>query len=458
MDASRYISIVRRWGWLLVLGAVFSLATYVVASRFTPEDDALPRYEATASLLVSADATEIAPPDAGAALAEDGMASLARSYAEMIDGDAVTGRLAALFGFPGDASVLGGQISADVVPSTQLVRVTATGATPDEATTIAQGAAEAFMALHDEQAMPGSVYLYETSRADVVPDSGTPVLAEVLIVLFGGLLAAAAVVLAFEFLTDKVRAGEDAAVAAGLPLVAAIPAWNAKSIAIATDGDRAEDAEEAYRDMRTAVALATLQDVPETVLFTAPREGAGASTTAANYAAALAQAGRTVALVDADMRAPSLHRIFGLEDGTGLAQALQSDTDVDAFIQITGIHGLALLAAGGAQEDAPELLASDRFGDVLVALEERYDTVIIDAPPTLAFTDATLIAAKADATIVVARADSTTRGDTAATVEMLKRASRLMPGVVLNAEPGGILPFARGVRPLAKRRRASALR
>lgn len=453
MDASRYVSIVRRWGWLLVLGALFSLATYAVAWRVAPQDDGAPVYQASASLLVGADGVsqnDIAP-------ANDTTAMLARSYASMVDGDAVTGRLAALFGIPGDAAALQSQIEAAVVPSTQVVRVTAVGATPDEAATISQGAAEAFIALHQEQDMPGSVYLYENSPASVLPESGTSRFVEVLVVLFGGLLAAGAVVLAFEFLTDKVRAGEDAATAAGLPLVATIPAWNAGAIAIATDGDRAEDAEEAYRDMRTAVALATMADAPETILFTAPRAGAGASTTAANYAAALAQAGRTIALVDADMRSPSLHRIFRMEDDAGLAQALRSDTDIDVFTRITGIHGLALVTAGGAQEDAPELLASDRFGDVLVALEERFDAVIIDAPPALAFTDATLIAAKADATIVVARVDGTTRSETAAAVGMLQRASRLMPGVVLNAEPSSGL-VARGVRPLARRRRASSVR
>lgn len=453
MDASRYISIVRRWGWLLVLGAVFSLATYAVASQMAQQDHTLPVYQASASLLVSAD--DASPEDIAAT--DDSTATLARSYAAMIDGDAVTGRLAALFGIPGESAALQAQIETAVVPSTQVVLVTAVGQTPDEATTISRGAAEAFMALHEEQRLPGSVYLYETSRASVLPESGTSRLVEMMVVLFAGLLAAGAVVLAFEFLTDKVRAGEDAAVAAGLPLVATIPAWNAGSIAIATDGDRAEAAEEAYRDMRTAVALATLQDAPETVMFVAPRAGAGASTTAANYAAALAQAGRTVALVDADMRAPSLHRMFGMEDGGGLAQALRSDTDIDAFVQVTGVHGLALVAAGGAQDDAPELLASDRFGDVLVALEERFDAVIIDAPPALAFTDATLIAAQADATIVVARADSTMRSETAAAAGMLKRASRLMPGVVLNAMPASGL-FARGLRPLAKRRRSSAMR
>ena len=85
MDASRYISIVRRWGWLLVLGAVFSLATYAVASRFAPQDDALPTYQASASLLVGADDQA----QADIVAANDGTTMLARSYASMIDGEAV---------------------------------------------------------------------------------------------------------------------------------------------------------------------------------------------------------------------------------------------------------------------------------------------------------------------------------------------------------------------------------
>ncbi len=453
MDASRYLAVTRRWGWLLVLGAVFSLATYGVAMRLFPDDEAPVRFEASALVLVAADQ------DGTSTTTDNTQYALTSTYAEMIGGRAVAERLAALFGTPEETAAIRAQISSEVIPSTQLVRVVASGAHPEEATTLAQSAASAFIAMHDERGMPGSVFLSDTEAAALVAPPNDSLMLDVLIVLLGGFLAAGAIVLAFECLTDRIRAGEDAASAVGLSVLGTIPRWNAMSLALSTDGDRGEDAEEAYRDLRTSIALSTLHDIPSTLLFTGPGVGAGASTTAANYAAALAQAGRSVALVDADMRVPSLHRMFGLEDGNGLAQALMSETDVDSFMQTTGIDGLALLSAGGPQANAPELIASSRFGDVLVALEERYDVVIIDAPPALVVTDATLVAAQCDATIIVVRADESTRTEAAAAVMAMRRASRMMLGVVLNAEPSGALAFRRGLRPLVRgRKRASAMR
>ena len=85
--------------------------------------------------------------------------------------------------------------------------------------------------------------------------------------------------------------------------------------------------------------------------------------------------------------------------------------------------------------------------------------VIIDAPPALVVTDATLVAAQCDATIIVVRADESTRTEAAAAVMAMRRASRMMLGVVLNAEPSGALAFRRGLRPLVRgRKRASAMR
>ena len=143
--------------------------------------------------------------------------------------------------------------------------------------------------------------------------------------------------------------------------------------------------------------------------MTSPERGDGKTTMASNLAISMAQAGRRVILVDADMRAPMQDLIFGINGRVGLATVLSGKEQADAVVRHTGIENLDLLPAGVAARNPSELLNSQRFIELLEELAEKYDQVIIDSPPLLAVTDARIIAASTDATVLVLRAGKSNR-------------------------------------------------
>jgi len=208
---------------------------------------------------------------------------------------------------------------------------------------------------------------------------------------------------------------------------------------------------EAYRHLRTSVQFSRPDDVVQTIVVTSSAAGDGKSTTAANLAVSMAQAHRRTLLIDADLRRPVQHGLFGCADTPGLATLLEGkggapggeslDADslaawLERFRSPTHKNLYVLPAgalSGGAPESNPsELLGSRRMREVLDAIRQRFDVVLIDTPPVLAATDAVLLSTQADATIVVVRAGATKEGDLEYGLEMLRDVGARIAGVLLN--------------------------
>lgn len=439
MDATQYMAMARRWWWLLIVGTVIAVAAYGVAARIRDQRQGTPAptYRASATFFVSA----AGAPD-----------RLTQSYAAIITGRGVAERIVRALGLQITPEEVRGRLSVSTPPQTQLIYVTAKGASADDAQRIIDGVAQAVVALRQEGNLPGSVTLVEVDRAERAGPTASlsdQLQIAALVAVFG-LLGAASIIVAFEFATDAVRDRADAERATGLPALGSIPAWNAGA-----DGRRAlpmlasesSAVAERFRMLRTAIGLATREPAGSSaqparaILFAGAAPGAGTTTVAANVAAALAQAGRRVALLDADLRRPSMHRIFGIAPAPGLADMLtDGGVTLDDVMRTTAADRLTLVRAGAASARSSELIDAPRFDEVLRGMRERFDIVIVDAPPALWSTDATLLAAKCDATVVVARGDVTRRREAAAAVDLLRPASARMLGVVLNADanvPGG---------------------
>jgi len=170
----------------------------------------------------------------------------------------------------------------------------------------------------------------------------------------------------------------------------------------------------------------------QVLLVTSPNAGDGKSNTAANLAVTMASAGKRVVLVDGDLRKPSLHQIFNLENRVGLTSALLSGNGARSYIQPSGFDNLWVLASGPLPPNPSELLSSPRMRDLMDVLRREADAVILDSPPALVVTDTTLLAALADATILVAEAGHTRSAALRQAVDGLTRATDRLLGVVLN--------------------------
>lgn len=196
--------------------------------------------------------------------------------------------------------------------------------------------------------------------------------------------------------------------------------------------DPHSEAAEAYRSLRTAVHFGMRDREARTVLVTSPERGDGKTTCTSNFAISVAQMGKRVLLVDADLRAPMQDLIFGINGRVGLANVLQGKETLESAVRHTGIENLDLLPAGVAARNPSELLNSQKFIDVLESAVEKYDVVVIDSPPLLAVTDARIIAASADATLLVLRAGKSNRKLGEMSVDGLVSVGAKLLGAVVN--------------------------
>ncbi len=188
---------------------------------------------------------------------------------------------------------------------------------------------------------------------------------------------------------------------------------------------------ETYRLVRTNIQFTKPVGRIKMLLVTSPEMSEGKTTTAVNLAVSMAQGGRRVLLVDADLRRPNAHNLLFMPDRPGLAEALTGQT-VASFGLPTLIDNLYFLPAGKTSAPPAELLDSESMLDLLRRFKESYDIVIIDSPPVLAVTDALLLAPKCDATIVVVAAHKTEQRTLRVAQRMLRSVGVSIGGVVLN--------------------------
>jgi capsular exopolysaccharide synthesis family protein len=240
-----------------------------------------------------------------------------------------------------------------------------------------------------------------------------------------------------EALDRRVRPDEDLASLLSLPLLARLPApprqADARELAMMSRVDTSEA--EAFRRLRANLELADVGFAARTIMVTSASRGEGKSTTVANLAVALARAGRNVALVDLDVRKPTLGAFFGLRGRPGITQVAAGTVALqDALVRVplSVVRGLGegragaapagtldLLGVGSIPANPGEFVASDGVARALDALSNQYDVVLVDTPPLLVVSDSVVLSRRVDAAIVVVRLNLTDR-------EMLAELSRAL--------------------------------
>ena len=195
-------------------------------------------------------------------------------------------------------------------------------------------------------------------------------------------------------------------------------------------------AAEAYRTLRTSLEFSSLDRPLRTLVVTSSSPDEGKSTTVANLALALAQAGRRTVVVDADLRRPSLHSLFGLPNVAGLTSMMLDEAAAQPPYQAGPVAGLRVLTSGPLPPNPAELLASRRLDDVLARLTQDADIVLFDAPPLTAVSDAAVLAARVDGVILVVQAEKTRREAVQRAKKTLERVNAHLVGAVLTEVKG----------------------
>jgi capsular exopolysaccharide synthesis family protein len=191
-------------------------------------------------------------------------------------------------------------------------------------------------------------------------------------------------------------------------------------------------AADAYRTLRAGVLFAASRTAAKVILVTSAFEGEGKTTTAANLAVALAQAGKRVTLLSADLRKPRLHEFFGGSSPVGLATVLTGQTTIDRALVPSSIDELQILFSGGARDNAAELIGSEAMGRVLDDLRDRSDFVIVDAAPILLVADTASLLPHSDGVLLVVDPAVSTRAAADDVREQLDQLQARRIGIVIN--------------------------
>lgn len=225
-----------------------------------------------------------------------------------------------------------------------------------------------------------------------------------MLALVAGLFLAGIAVVGLEMIDEGIRDPAEVEKLLQLPLLGAVPLTDK---APAEDlAQPKSDLAEAYFSVRTSLALATTHGLPKSLVVTSSQPGEGKSVTALALAAGVGRTGKRVLLIDADMRSPSLHNLTDVANDKGLSNMLAGEEDRGQFIHQTGLRDVMLLPAGPTPPSASELLASDRLEHLLQTLSQRFDHIVIDAPPIIGIADAPLLARAAEGSVFVIEAGS----------------------------------------------------
>jgi succinoglycan biosynthesis transport protein ExoP len=217
-----------------------------------------------------------------------------------------------------------------------------------------------------------------------------------------------------------------------LPTVGTIPASKHKDLAIANINNGSYPQVEAFRRLRTNLVSLDRDQKANVVMVTSAQRGEGKSTVIANLAVALAQSGRTVIVVDCDLRLPAIHKVFELPNKRGLTSVLTKDVELEDAVLNSVYPRLTVLASGPLPPNPTELLGSSQMTELVNKLRQRYEYVLLDTPALLSVADAAVVTPIADTVVWVVSQGQTRRGDVEAVRRQLFNVGAKSVDVVIN--------------------------
>jgi capsular exopolysaccharide synthesis family protein len=211
------------------------------------------------------------------------------------------------------------------------------------------------------------------------------------------------------------------------------PAEENEVTALALINDVRSPAAEAYRHLRTSLLLSSAGQPPRTILVTSSQPSEGKTTTAVNTAVMLAQTGVEVLIVDCDLRRPRVHAHFGVGNAPGLTNYLSGESDLESVLQTNEkLPQLKLLTSGPIPPNPAELLGSNEMRKLLSELTDRFTHVIIDSPPAISFTDASVLSTFVDGVMLVVHGGRSSRAVVRRAKQQLLDVGANIFGIVLN--------------------------
>ena len=271
-----------------------------------------------------------------------------------------------------------------------------------------------------------------TPKAPISPNKPRNILFAGLLGIFLGLCLA----LLQELFDDRINSPEEAERALRVPNLGLIPLIEESGLRLIRDTSSYSPLMESYRTLRTNINFAAVGRPVRSLVVTSAIAAEGKSTTVANLAMAMAMDNKRVIIVDADLRRPSLHKLFKLDSSPGLTDLLIETHTLDQVIRTTPVKNISVITAGSPPPNPAELLGSSAMGQLLAELEAYADIVLFDSPPVLLVTDSVVLASRTNGVLLVVGFGETKKASTKKALEVLGRANANVLGTVLNRLEG----------------------
>lgn len=294
---------------------------------------------------------------------------------------------------------------------------------------------DALLQRYKEIGVAGGVGVNNISVVDDAEVPGAPssprMFLNIAIALLAGLVVGAGTALLLEQIDEGITDPIEVERLLRIPLLGVTPKL-ANSEPVDVLQDPKSPLTEAYASIAANLSFATSHGVPRTLAITSARAAEGKSSTSYALARSLARAGKSVLLIDADMRSPSVHGLMGLPLGKGLSNYLSGMDDTASLILATTVDHMFIMTAGPQPPSTPELLTGSRLNDLLEAMKSDYDHIVLDLPPVMGLADAPLIASQVEGTLMITAAHSTHKNVARLAVSRLQAAHAHILGVVLS--------------------------
>ncbi|OAS21875.1 CpsD/CapB family tyrosine-protein kinase [Paenibacillus oryzisoli] len=189
---------------------------------------------------------------------------------------------------------------------------------------------------------------------------------------------------------------------------------------------------ESYRALRTNIQFSSIDEELRVIMVTSAGPGEGKSTTLINLAVAYAQTDKRVLVIDGDLRKPTMHHTLRVSNRWGLTNLLTNELTIREVLQDTFIPNLQIITSGPIPPNPSEILASKKMTSTIEELKQRFDVILIDAPPAIAVTDSQIISSRSDGVILVVNSDRTKREAVLKAKQNLDNVRARILGVVLN--------------------------
>lgn len=364
-----------------------------------------------------------------------------KSYSQLLTAPVILSPVISDAGLDVTPDELARHVEVTIPPETVLIDVAIDDRSPQQAQRIAASLASQFPRtvanlerVSQKHESPVKVTVVRTPTVNLAPVSPRPLRNVALGLILGLLLGLGAAGLR-HVLDTKIRTREDVVIPGteGIATMGEIP-FDREALRrpLLSESDQHSPRAESLRSLRTNLAFIDAVDAPRSIIMTSAVAGEGKTTTTANFALMLAESEASVCLVEADLRRPHLLDYFGMTGAVGLTDVLIGRADLTDVLQPYGSRGLSLLGAGRIPPNPSELLGAPTMQKILDELTDKFDYVLIDAPPLLPVTDAAVLSRSADGVLIVVGSGLVTRDQLATAVQSLRAVNGRVLGIALN--------------------------